>query len=62
MTTCLSHSKPHISEGEIKMSINLLYAEGISEERRDDILKSHKVISNFFIENTLCKLLCKLKD
>ena len=43
------------------LSINLSYVEGTSEELRD-ILRSHKIICNFFIENTLCKLLCKLRD
>ena len=43
------------------MSINLLYVEGTSEKRRR-ILRSHKIRSTFYTENTLHKLLCKPKD
>ena len=43
------------------MSINLLYAERTSEKLRC-ILRSHKIISTFYIEITLRKLLFKPKD
>ena len=43
------------------MSINLLYAERTSEKPRR-ILRSHKIISTFYIEITLRKLLFKPKD
>ena len=43
------------------MSINLPYLEGASEKLRR-ILKSHKIRSTFYTENTLRKLLCKAKD
>ena len=43
------------------MSINLPYVEGTSEELRR-ILKSHKIRSTFYTENTLGKLLSKPKD
>ena len=46
---------------EIKMSINLPYVEGTSEKLLH-ILRSHKIRSTFYTENTLCKLLCKPKD
>ena len=42
-------------EEEIRMSINLPYVEGISEKLRR-ILKSHKIRSTFYIENTLRRL------
>ena len=50
-----------IHEKEIRMSINLPYVEGTSEKLRR-ILRSHKIRSTFYTENTLRKLLCKLKD
>ena len=50
-----------IQEEEIKMSINLPYVEGTSEKLRR-ILRSHKIRSTFYTENTLRKLLCKPKD
>ena len=50
-----------IQEEEIKMSINLPYIEGTSEKLRH-ILRSHKIRSTFYTENTLHKLLCKPKD
>ena len=50
-----------IQEEEIRMSINLPYVEGTSEKLRR-ILRSHKIRSIFYTENTLCKLLCKPKD
>ena len=50
-----------IQEEEIKMSINLPYVEGTSEKLRR-ILKSHKIRSTLYTENTLRKLLCKPKD
>ena len=43
------------------MSINLPYVEGTSEKLRR-ILKSHKIRSTFYTENTLRKLLCKPKN
>ena len=43
------------------MGINLPYVEGTSEKLRH-ILRSHKIRSTFYTENTLCKLLCKPKD
>ena len=42
------------------MSMNLPYIEGTSEKLQH-ILKSHKIRSTFYTENTLHKLLCKLK-
>ena len=42
------------------MSINLLHVEGTSEKLQC-ILRSHKIRSTFYNENTLCKLICKLK-
>ena len=50
-----------IQEEEIKMSINLPYVEG-TREKLPRILRSHKIRSTFYTENTLCKLLCKPKD
>ena len=50
-----------IQEEEIKMSIYLPYVEGTSEKLRR-ILRSHKIRSTFYTENTLRKLLCKPKD
>ena len=50
-----------IQEEEIKMSINLPYVEGTSEQLWH-ILRSRKIRSTFYTENTLCKLLCKPKD
>ena len=43
------------------MSINFPYVEGTSEKLRP-ILRSHKVWSTFYTENTLGKLLCKPRD
>ena len=43
------------------MSINLPPVEGTSEKLWC-ILRSHKVRSTFYTENTFCKLLCKPKD
>ena len=43
------------------MSINLPYVEGTSEKLRR-ILRSHKIRSTFYTENTLRKLLCEPKD
>ena len=51
----------NIQEGEIRMSINLLYVEGNSEKQRR-ILKSHKTRPTFYNENFLHKLLSKRKD
>ena len=50
-----------IQEEEIGMSLNLPYVKGTSEKQRC-ILRSHKVRSTFYAEDTLCKLLCKSKD
>ena len=50
-----------IQEVEIRMSINLPYVEGTTEKLRR-ILRSHKIRSTFYTENTLRKLLCKPKD
>ena len=49
-----------IQDEEIRMTINLPYTEGTSEKLRH-ILKSHKIRSTFYTENTLRKLLCKPK-
>ena len=49
-----------IQEEEIKMSINLPYVEGTGEELQR-ILRSHKIRYTFYTENTLRKLLYKLK-
>ena len=43
------------------MSINLPYVEGTSEKLWR-ILRSHKIRSTFYTENTLRRLLCKPKD
>ena len=50
-----------IHEEEIRMSINLPYVEG-TIEKLEHILRSHKIRSTFYTENTLLKLLCKPKD
>ena len=50
-----------VQKEEIRMSINLPYVEGTSENLRR-ILRSHKIRSTFYTENTLRKLLCKPKD
>ena len=47
-----------IQEEEIRMNINLPYLEGTSEKLQH-ILRSHKIRSTFYTENTLHKLLCK---
>ena len=43
------------------MCINLPYIESTSE-KLPRILKSHKIRSNIYTDNTLRKLLCKPKD
>ena len=43
------------------MTINLPYVE-VTSEKLQHILRSHKIRSTFFTENTLLKLLCKPKD
>ena len=43
------------------MSINLPYIEGTSDKLRR-ILRSHRIRSTFYSENTLRKLICKPKD
>ena len=63
-TACLSLNKKQatdIQEEEIKVSINLFYVEGTSEKLRL-ILRTHKMISTFYTENTLLKLLYKSRD
>ena len=50
-----------IQEEEIRMSINLPYVEGI-REKLPRIVRSHKVRSTFYAQNTLCKLLSNRKD
>ena len=45
----------------MRMSINLPYMEGTSEELWR-MLRSHKITSNFYTEGTLRKLLCETKD
>ena len=50
-----------IKEEEIRMSINLLHVEGTSG-KLPGILRSHRIRSIFYTENTLHKLLCKPKD
>ena len=50
-----------IKKQEIRMSINLPYAEGTSETLQC-ILTSHKIRSFIYTESTLRKLLCKPKD
>ena len=50
-----------IKEEEIRMSMNLLYVEGTSG-KLPGILRSHRIRSIFYTENTLHKLLCKPKD
>ena len=49
-----------IQEEELRMSINLPYLKGTSQKLRR-ILRSHKIRSSFYTENTLHKLLCKPK-
>ena len=46
----------NIQEEEIRISINLLHVEGTSEKLRG-ILRSHRIRSTFYTENTLHKLL-----
>ena len=43
------------------MSVNIPYVEGTSENLRR-ILRSHKIRSTFYSENTLRKRLCKPKN
>ena len=61
ITACHGQLAAYIQEEEIRMSINLLYVEGTSEKLQR-ILRSHKIRSTFYTENTLRKLLCKHKD
>ena len=49
-----------IQEEEMGIGTSLPYVEGTSEELRR-ILRSHKLRSPLYTENTLCKLLCKPK-
>ena len=61
---CFNHNNSQatgIKEEEVRMSINLPYIEGTSEKLWR-ILRSHKIRSTFYTENTLHKLLCKPKD
>ena len=50
-----------IQEEEIRISINLPYVEATSKKLQRK-LRSHKIISTFYTEMTLCQLLCKPKD
>ena len=50
-----------IQEEEIRISISLPYVEGTSGKLRR-ILRSHKIRSTFYTENTLHILFCKLND
>ena len=52
---------PNIQEEKITMSINLPLVEDTSEKLQR-ILRSHKIRSTFYSENTLRKLLCTPKD
>ena len=47
-------------EEEIRISLNLFYIVGMNEKLQH-ILRTQKIRSTFYIENTLCKLLCKPK-
>ena len=65
-TTQLSQSQQlmqvtDIQEEKIRMSKYLPYVEGASEKLLR-LVRSHKVRSTFYTENTLRKLLCKPKD
>ena len=62
ITACHSHSnKCKPQKEEIRMSANLPHVEATSEKLWR-ILRSHNIRSTFYTENTLRKLLCKLKD
>ena len=50
-----------IQEEEVKMSINLPYVKGTSEKLRR-ILRSHKIRSTFYTENTLLNSFIKTED
>ena len=50
-----------IQQEGIRMSINLPYVKGTSEKLQR-VLRSHKIGSTFYTENTLRKLLCRPKD
>ena len=50
-----------IQEEKIRMSINLPYVESTSKTLRRTI-RSNKIRSTFYTENTFRKLLCKPKD
>ena len=50
-----------VQREEMRMSINLAYVEGTSENLWH-ILRSHKVRSTFSTGSALCKLVCKPKD
>ena len=50
-----------ILEEEVRMSVNLPHVQRTSEQLRC-ILKSDKIRSTFYTENTLCKLFCRPKD
>ena len=51
----------YTQEEEIRMSMNLPYVEDNSEKLRR-ILRSRKIRSTSYTENTLRKLFCKSKD
>ena len=50
-----------IQQEEIRMSINLPDVKGTSEKLQR-VLRSHKIRSTFYTENTFRKLLCRPKD
>ena len=47
-------------EEEIRISLNLFYIVGMNKKLQR-ILRTQKIRSAFYIENTLCKLHCKPK-
>ena len=47
-------------EEETRISLNLFYIVGMNEKLQRK-LRTQKIRSTFYIENTLCKLLCKPK-
>ena len=64
ITACLSYSnkrKPQISKRRDQNEYKFTYFEDTSKKLWR-ILRSHKIRSTFYTENTLHKLLCKPKD
>ena len=51
----------NIQEEDIRVGINLPYVEGTSGKLQC-ILRSRKIRSTFYTDNTLLKLLCEPKD